>query len=515
MPFRQSALTLAFGFALVLASADAFAQIECGPGGGIRMDGVVYCGAEPLTTLGELAERVAPVLWFSPDEPLFDGRQPGDRTPSRLPKKFTGEAPPSATETIHVVAPVVYYGIRELVFRRGTARPSIPTERRDPALHAWFRKDTPVDLSQLTRVTVRFAFYYPADAGFGGHAHDLEYADFVLSISSHPLPGSRCRFQVSIVRVEAAAHGSRWYSNVLDIGEDNADGDLSFPITLLVEEGKHAVATDRNGDGHFTPRYDVNRRVNEAWGVRDNIRSGDVAAPRYEAAQAKPRKPNGRVGPRGVHLTPECLYAAYRGDASMLKYELEVFPWAGAYDCSDIESRGFKFCDVVRERHQSRPFVRIGEASRLYGLVTSVLDDGSILDTTSVAARRDGDRVGFALVYPILALEFPKVGGWVYPRIFGLRNSDGSDAIYSVGIDALYTPSLSRWLDWYASVGARALTPDRPGAKTTVVREYEGGVRLRFKKWGTFQGARLGMRWEGFKHVTNQRMTFELGIGVW
>ena len=40
-------------------------------------------------------------------------------------------------------------------------------------------------------------------------------------------------------------------------------------VTLLVEEGKHAVAPDRNADGVYTPGYDVNKRIKDAWGVRD------------------------------------------------------------------------------------------------------------------------------------------------------------------------------------------------------------------------------------------------------
>ena len=48
---------------------------------------------------------------------------------------------------------------------------------------------------------------------------------------------------------------------------------MVFPIRVLVEEGKHASILDRNADGVYTPGYDVNARVNDAWGLRDVLGS--------------------------------------------------------------------------------------------------------------------------------------------------------------------------------------------------------------------------------------------------
>ena len=48
---------------------------------------------------------------------------------------------------------------------------------------------------------------------------------------------------------------------------------MVFPVRVLVEEGKHASILDRNGDGVYTPGYDVNSRVNDAWGLRDVLGS--------------------------------------------------------------------------------------------------------------------------------------------------------------------------------------------------------------------------------------------------
>ena len=107
----------------------------------------------------------------------------------------------------------------------------------------------------------------------------LEAAEFEIFFDE-----TETGFQVRLATVTALAHGSLWYSNIL-----NVESDTSFPLALLVEEGKHATVPDRNSDGHYTPGYDVNRRVNDAWGVRDTLGSGVLLTAAYSAAMTKPR----------------------------------------------------------------------------------------------------------------------------------------------------------------------------------------------------------------------------------
>ncbi len=64
-----------------------------------------------------------------------------------------------------------------------------------------------------------------------------------------------CPYTLSVSKVIAKAHGVLWFDNSLVI-----DKYTRFPITLLAEEGKHASCTDKNGDGYYTPGYDVNRQ---------------------------------------------------------------------------------------------------------------------------------------------------------------------------------------------------------------------------------------------------------------
>ena len=88
------------------------------------------------------------------------------------------------------------------------------------------------------------------------------------------------------------AHGIEWFWNVLE-----SDADTRFPMHVLVEEGKHGMCTDKNSDGYYTPGFDVNVRINDAWGVRDIIRGGLLFTGSYQSWMTKVRRPEHRVIP--------------------------------------------------------------------------------------------------------------------------------------------------------------------------------------------------------------------------
>jgi hypothetical protein len=108
---------------------------------------------------------------------------------------------------------------------------------------------------------------------------------------------------VRLASVEALAHGSRWYSNTLKEWSD-----ARYPVTLFVEEGKHATAPDRNADGTFMRGYDVTERVNDAWGVRDSLGHGVLLSSGYASEMTKPRTRDctarDRERPRCQHRHP-------------------------------------------------------------------------------------------------------------------------------------------------------------------------------------------------------------------
>src|SRR5262249_30449430 len=157
---------------------------------------------------------LAPVLWFSADEPLLEEGQ--------------GPIPSAHPCDAHSDHAVVYYQVTRLTYRGEK-----PVERPE--------EDDLEFADKVESFVLKYYFYYPEDFGVGGHIHDLETAEFEVWLEHE----ENCR-RVRLASIEALAHGSRWYSNTLKVRPD-----IKYPITLFVEEGKHAMAPDRNADGAF------------------------------------------------------------------------------------------------------------------------------------------------------------------------------------------------------------------------------------------------------------------------
>jgi hypothetical protein len=233
---------------------------------------IVWSGTDPLMKLDDLAAYCAPVLWFSPDEPLL---LETEGTDIEIPEPFPFEEASGR--------PVVYYRARNLVVS-GDREKAFKLDRSN-------RGSSIIDFSHVVAIDLDFFFYYHAEAGFGGHAHDVESVELKVFIWPRP-ECENCPYAVVVARAIGKAHGVLWYDNTLSIDEYT-----KFPLHILVEEGKHASSTDKNSDGYFTPGYDVNRRVNDAWGVRDVLRSGALFTGNYEAWMSKVRHPQHRVFP--------------------------------------------------------------------------------------------------------------------------------------------------------------------------------------------------------------------------
>jgi hypothetical protein len=167
-------------------------------------------------------------------------------------------------------------------------------------------------------------FYYSEKSGLGRHDHDVESAEFKTAVWRRGNCPD-CRYALLVIRVIGKALGILWYDNTLEI-----DPSAKFPMTILVEEGKHASCTDKNGDGYFTPAYDVNRNPNDAWGVRDVMDSGLLFSGRFQSWYAKVRSDEHRVfpalpgdSPLGKLFTKEGRYAPDNA-----QYSLRPFPSA-------------------------------------------------------------------------------------------------------------------------------------------------------------------------------------------
>lgn len=372
---------------------------------------VVWRGPAGRLSVRTLAERLAPILWFSRDEPLLLG---GRRIPERLP-----------CDPEEVDGPVVYYA-------------------PDPS---WAPAET-VDIADKARISITFYFYFSNDYGAGCHSNDLERATFRLQIRSPEAEASStsAELEAALVMVEGAAHGSIFYANRLSLTRPDVLRDVSLPVVLLIEEGKHSVSPDRNGDGTYTPGYDVNVAVNEAWGVRDVFGIGFVGGARYRNGLAKPRWPEDRVGFAGAD--PMAWQSLYRAP--------HPFP-AKTYALRPVPSS----CRV-RSWKGTEPKPTPGCGARsLASLMGGAGLDGSrpspwLKRFSGMKGRVEGNAIGIAVEMPLFEELFSGgVVGFHLAARLAQRENDGDSFGFGAGgdLEAFYTPSLSSFLDWYVRFG--------------------------------------------------------------
>jgi len=454
---------------------------------GARPPGVVWQGRERLS-LREIASLLAPVLWFSADEPLLAEGQPP------IPTAHPCDAATNGA--------VVYYQVTRLTYRgdEPVTRPEQDDERFADKVESFILK---------------YYFYYPEDVGVGGHTHDLETAEFEVWLEGD----AGCR-RVRVASIEALAHGSRWYSNTLKVRSDTR-----YPITLLVEEGKHAMAPDRNADGAFMRGYDVTERVNDAWGVRDSLGQGVLLSSGYASEMTKPRTQAFRLlPPESPYLQVTARQRAYSdGQPSLGRYELRPANTVPA--CAGIPD-GARLTRMMAEHRFG-----LEEQPTQYksGSVHRALSELSLPDSWLAASFRVTNRqAGAALIFRGLDLR----EGWIVPR----ATVSARDA----SAEILFTPSASRWADYYVAGGFRRQfvttresrtidTEQGPQEITEVVAPnskivFETGVKFRallprkvrpFVLGYNFGGLRFGLQALGFSRVEQFRFIWEIGAGSW
>jgi hypothetical protein len=498
-------MSRALGLSLaVLLSQHALAsEAAAAPGQDTRcrlgnVRGVVWHGTETVLPLSRLAAYAAPVYWFSPDEPHLRAEE-GEAI--RLPEALPFESPPPT--------PVVYYQFSELTLKEGAGL----QRHQDPG-------QTQVDLRDVESFRLHYYAYFPTEEGVGAHDHDVEGAEFkvvVLSTDSEAFrerTGMRCsnrEWLVYVTRVSAKAHGLFWYWNVSD-----TTSETRLPMHLLVEEGKHALATDKNSDGYYTPGYDVSRRLNDAWGVRDATRSGLLFSGGYQAWMTKVRRPEDRIFPPLPEDSP--LRAGLErlvGPEPRPEYALRPLPSAERARSTPGLYPFLKDKDVP-------DWPEVQEAGTLDELGEWV-EEGQTLRSLSLSLYSDG-ALGAALVVPLLLVknvEAPMAGGYLLHRVYlkdkGLRD---------FGWMLLYTPSASRWFDTYFAAGIErdqeGSDSDRPSRTDFVL---ETGIKLRVNLsrsplrflgvFTPFWGVRVGVKNYGFQDIDRLTYVLEVGAGVW
>jgi hypothetical protein len=453
------------------------------------LEGIAWSGHDSVMTVQRLAAYCAPILWFSPDEPLLHG---GHRSSIRIPAAFPFEA--------QVDTPVVYFRLRNVLARGDDEDAAF---QRDPA----DRGLSTLDLDDVSAIDLDYFFYYPSEVGLGTHEHDVESVEMKIVVWRRP-DCAECPYSLIIVRVIGKAHGVLWYDNTAVTDEYSR-----FPISILVEEGKHASCTDKNGDGYYTPGFDVNRRINDAWGVRDVIRGGTLFSSGFQSWFAKVRKPEDRVFPPLPDDSP--LRKPRDGvpyAEGYAQYELRPFPDA-ALAADDpalvpfIASKGSPDAEVIGKTDPKR--------------FQSWLDSEPFVKSVSVALRADGD-LGVSFVFPLLVVKnvpFSLTGGWFVNRIY-LKDHNLRDFGYNV----LYTGSASRWMDVYFSLGYESDKDDagdkerywtaetglkfRASVEHSALRHVLGPIT-------DFWGLRVGLQYRRLAPVQDVRFVVELGAGTW
>jgi len=314
-----------------------------------------------------------------------------------------------------------------------------------------------------------------------------------------------------VTRVSAKAHGIRWFWNVIDV-----DDDTRFPMFLLVEEGKHGLATDKNGDGYYTPGYDVSRHVNDAWGTRDIMSTGFLFTGGYQAWMTKVRRPEHRVFPPLPEDSPLRAQLERRGDYDepYVEYQLRPFPSA---DMAGDDRALYRFMEgkVVEDWPD---FHEESDVDEFLGWI----EEGAAEKALSISLYTDGQRAGLSWVFPLFIVrnfEDPMTGGFIVHRMY-LK-----DRARDFGWMLLYAPSASRWMDTYVAAGVEWDSREIDGIRSTEADfVLETGLKFRanisnspvrfLTLFTDFWGLRVGIKNTGFFDIDRFRYVFEVGAGA-
>lgn len=461
---------------------------------------VFWEGTDSTLTLEEVAAYCAPIFWYSPDESELGNKKGKYITiPAAFP--FQGRAE----------HPVVYCQVRQILAGAEMRENSITLDSVDIGKSI-------VDLSKIVGFTIDYNHYYEFEVGLGKHTHDTEQAQFKIYVHRYQRNGELL-YQLYLIQSVGKAHALMWYDHIYNVNIDNLNYELKMPFHILVEEGKHASITDMNGDGYYTPGYDVSERKNDAWGLRDIIRTGDLFSAEFKSWMAKVRRTEHRVFPPLPEDSPQRERHTINGEYAPYNaiYELRPMPApekalpdeALAKDMKGYFTEGWP---QIKEVSNSQKFYDWWEAE-------------NFIKSIGVAFRYN-DAPGITISFPLFIvknIEAPLVGGWLVNRIY-LQDKNLRDFGYGI----LYTPSASRFMDPYFFIGFEidkfeVEGQTQLGGNTDFV--FETRIKMRgnvkysaFKFLGfltDFWGVRFGIKNKGIWAINNLDYVFEIGAGVW
>jgi hypothetical protein len=456
-----AALVLAAGLAAPAGAQTAVPTYE---------PGLLWFGKQSNLGLADVAAIAAPVLWFSSEEPFI---LQGERT---LPHAHPCDQPASTA--------IVYYQVTRIRLRSGVKV-------------GWPPQEDPFFVDRVESFTLRYHFYFRQHFGSDARTHDLAGADIDLAID-HLAGGG---YRIRATRVAGLVRGTEWYANELEVGAGT-----KLPITILVEQGTHATAPDRNADGLFTVGHDINRRTGDAWGIRD-LEAGVLMAGEFDTSMFKPRQRGYRM------LPPPVPRNAVDGTAvSSISASPSVTNELGMYELRPASS--VNPCSVLPPEHRTLRLLmrdqRFGPEHEPVQSKSQIMRDlkspfsGTDPLIRNFAFRRDRTTGGAFLFRGVNFHD-----GSLMPRF--------TFAPHRASIEGLYTRSGARAFGWYVSAGSELDHGDWNFAAETglKLRTRLVGAPRRLALGAEFVGFRVGIRSSGFDRLQPIRWVLEIGIGGW
>ena len=465
-----------------------------------HISGIIWEGKNSSISFVELAAHGAPMLWFSPNEnDLITGEK------RHLPDHF----PFDKYEN-----PVVYYKIRYIYTEDKSKTVKKTGQSTIDSLE--------INLEIVKAIDLDYYYYFENEYGLGKHKHDIESISLQLRIETAPDTCTNYEpYTIYVKRVIGRAHGLHWYDNILEVDEQT-----HFPISVLIEEGKHASCPDKDANGVFIPGFDITEHIHDSWGVRDIISSGRLISSGFNSWMAKKREKENIYFPPLPKTSPNNNedYKTKFGDFFDGKiYQLQPYPKypEGLENAPDGIEDKIGLDDKMKNKkpHQWPEKKRV----RLDGVVKQWMKQEKPFRPISFAYRWDESH-GISIAFPLLLfknVEAPITGGWLYNKVSaGIWNSDitenALDLNKLVEHQILYSTSASRWAEPYIGLGYGFFDEYTPRNENHYEFHMvsEVGLKFRFRIFNLFMGLRLGWKNVGLDSFRDGGMVLEFGSGV-
>lgn len=456
---------------------------------------VVYLSNDKYISYDSLARICAPVLWFSQDEPDLLNEEGLINLPELLPYDQSENKP------------TVYYKIKEVFTDLDKASYN--------NLSKTILSKRLVDLSNIIRLEIEYYCYYAEEKGAGSHPHDLEAILFQLAVHKN----SKCTsedYALEVKRVVAKAHGLYWFHNILSVDKYSL-----FPMTILVEEGKHANCTDKNADGLYTPGYDVNEKPNDAWGLRDIISTGRLFTGGFQSWMQKERNFETAIFPPGCQnkASVNRIINSNVNGKDLQFYQLKSFP---ALPENYPDKKLSRMVKSKKPKHWPRIHGNVK-----FNKNTKVEKENVLRNKVGISWRFPGFEYSVPLLF-VRHVEAPMTGGWFYHKLytssekqFGINDTRVTD----FGHQIRHSTSASRWLDTYVGMGYELISDLEDSNYNDLIFVSEIGIKIRLnitvtplkflKILGTdYWGLSLGWKNRGFSAFESGGFVIAIGAGA-